>query len=95
MNIVIWASIIVLFALCIIAEVQCAEYKKKYKEYVALYKTARDLCNEQIKRNNDNEQFLNQMLAKLYQMDKESKAEWDNLKKELDALKEDIDNGLH
>ena len=95
MNIVIWAGIIVLFALCIIAEVRCAEYKKKCNEYMALYKTARDLCNEQIKRNDDNEQFFNQMLERLYQMDKESKAEWDSLKKKLDDLKEDMENGIH
>lgn len=95
MNIAIGISILALFALWIIAEVRCAKYKKKAIEYMELYKTARNLCNEQIKRNDDNEKFLNEMLAKLYQMDKESKAEWDGLKKELDALKEDIDNGLH
>ena len=31
-------------------------------------------------------EFLNQMLERLYQMDKESKAEWESLKKKLDDL---------
>ena len=95
MNIIIGISILVLFALWIIAEVRCVHYKKKSIEYMELYKTARNLCNEQIKRNDDNEQFLNQMLERLYRMDKESKAEWDSLKKKLDDLKEDMENGIH
>ena len=95
MNIVIWASILVLFSLWIIAEVQCVKYKKDCKEYKDLYETAKDLCNEQIKRNDENMKFLNQMLVRLYQMDKESKAEWESLKKELDKLKEDMENKSH
>ena len=86
MNIVIWASILVLFALWIIAEVRCAKYKKDCNEYKDLYETAKDLCNEQIKRNDENMEFLNKMLERLYQMDKESKAEWESLKKKLDDL---------
>ena len=86
MNIVILASILVLFALWIIAEVQCAKYKKDCNEYKDLYETAKDLCNEQIKRNDENMEFLNKMLERLYQMDKESKAEWESLKKKLDDL---------
>ena len=86
MNIVIWASILVLFALWIIAEVRCTKYKKDCNEYKDLYETAKDLCNEQIKRNDENMEFLNQMLERLYQMDKESKAEWESLKKKLDDL---------
>ena len=91
MNIVIWASILVLFTLWIIAEVRCAKYKKDCNEYKDLYEKAKDLCNEQIKRNDENTEFLNQMLERLYQMDKESKAEWESLKKQLDALKEDME----
>ena len=86
MNIVIWASILVLCALQIIAELQGAKYKKDCNEYKDLYETAKDLCNEQIKRNDENMEFLNQMLERLYQMDKESKAEWESLKKKLDDL---------
>ena len=86
MNIVIWASILVLFVLWIIAEVRCVKYKKDCNEYKDLYETAKDLCNEQIKRNDENMEFLNQMLERLYQMDKESKAEWESLKKKLDDL---------
>jgi len=95
MNIVILASILVLFALWIFAEVRCANYKKDCNEYKDLYETAKDLCNEQIKRNDENMEFLNQMLERLYQMDKESKAEWESLKKQLDALKEDMENESH
>ena len=86
MNIIIWVSILVLFALWIIAEVRCTKYKKDCSEYKDLYETAKDLCNEQIKRNDENMEFLNQMLERLYQMDKESKAEWESLKKKLDDL---------
>ena len=86
MNIVILASILVLFALWIIAEVRCVKYKKDCDEYKDLYETAKDLCNEQIKRNDENMEFLNKMLERLYQMDKESKAEWESLKKKLDDL---------
>ena len=86
MNIIIWASILVLFALWIIAEVRCTKYKKDCNEYKDLYETAKDLCNEQIKRNDENMEFLNQMLERLYQMDKESKAEWESLKKKLNDL---------
>lgn len=86
MNIVIWVSILILFALWMIAEVRCDKYKKDCNEYKDLYETAKDLCNEQIKRNDENMEFLNQMLERLYQMDKESKAEWESLKKKLDDL---------
>lgn len=86
MNIIIWVSILVLFALWIIAEVRCTKYKKDCNEYKDLYETAKDLCNEQIKRNDENMEFLNQMLKRLHQMDKESKAEWESLKKKLDDL---------
>ena len=86
MNIVILASILVLFVLWIIAEVRCVKYKKDCNEYKDLYETAKDLCNEQIKRNDENMEFLNQMLERLYQMDEESKAEWESLKKKLDDL---------
>lgn len=94
MNIVILASILVLFALWMIAEIQCAKYKKDCKEYKDLYET-KDFCNEQIKRNDENTEFLNQMLERLYQMGKESKAEWESLKKKLDKLKEDMENESH
>lgn len=86
MNIVFWVSILILFALWMIAEVRCAKYKNDCDEYKDLYETAKDLCNEQIKRNDENMEFLNQMLERLYQMDKESKAEWESLKKKLDDL---------
>ena len=86
MNIIIWVSILVLFALWIIAEVRCTKYKKDCNEYKDLYETAKDLCNEQIKRNDENMEFLNQMLERLYQRDKERKAEWESLKKKLDDL---------
>ena len=51
-----------------------------------MYETDKEICNEQIKRNDENMEFLNQMLERLYQMDKESKAEWESLKKKLDDL---------
>ena len=86
MNIIIWVSILVLFALWIIAEVQCTKYKKDCNEYKDLYETAKDLCNEQIKRNDENMEVLNKMLERLHHMDKESKAEWESLKKKLDDL---------
>ena len=86
MNIIIWVSILVLCAVWIIAEVRCTKYKKDCNEYKDLYETAKDLCNGQIKRNDENMEFLNQMLERLYQMDKESKAEWESLKKKLDDL---------
>ena len=86
MNIVILASILVLFALWIIAEVRCTKYKKDCNDYKELYENAKYLCNEQIKRNDENMEFLNKMLERLYQMDKENKAEWESLKKKLDDL---------
>ena len=86
MNIVIWASILVLFALWIIAEVRCAKYKKDCNEYKDLYETAKDLCNEQIKRNDENMEFLNKMLERLYQKEKESKDERESLKKKKNDI---------
>lgn len=95
MNIVAGISILILFALWISSEARCIEYKKKFNEYLILYRTAKELCDDQIKINDDNMKFLNEMQERLDQMDKDSKADWDALKKRLDDLKEDIENEEH
>ncbi len=91
MNTATGIVILLLFALWLIAEVRCVSYKRKYEVYEHQYEILKDLYNEQVKLNDDNTEFLNQMLARLHQMDNESKAEWESMKKQLDALKEEIE----
>ena len=90
MNTATGIVILLLFALWLIAEIRCISYKRKYETYEHQYEMLRDLYNEQVKLNDDNTEFLNQMLVRLHQMDKESKAEWEAMKKQLDELREEV-----